>query len=334
MVIPYTQESVRLTGRWARLPDRAVTTAPGAYIECAFEGDMAVLRFDVTRNVPVVPHLWISVDGGDRTEVMLDRYLRIRTSRPGRHTVQVIFKSASEESARWREPLTGAVQFLGVQTDCPTALAPDTRQLMEFIGDSITEGVSIDTNYREGMLPPLECNALTLAYQNDAAATWAFRTAEALDCRPVIMGYGSVGATRGGQGRVPAAPQSYPFCYEGVPLDIPQADLVVINHGANDYAATPERYAEAYTELLDRVRARSPRAAVFAVSAFRGTHRETLAALIPKYNEANGCRVHFIDTAGWIPPEPLHPHRDGHETVAAHLAPVIREILKNEKKDR
>ena len=134
MVIPYTQESVRLTGRWARLPDRAVTTAPGAYIECAFEGDMAVLRFDVTRNVPVVPHLWISVDGGDRTEVMLDRYLRIRTSRPGRHTVQVIFKSASEESARWREPLTGAVQFLGVQTDCPTALAPDTRQLMEFIG--------------------------------------------------------------------------------------------------------------------------------------------------------------------------------------------------------
>ena len=74
--------------------------------------------------------------------------------------------------------------------------------------------------------------------------------------------------------------------------------------------------------------------AVFAVSAFRGTHRETLAALIPEYNGANGCRVHFINASEWIPPEPLHPHRDGHVTVAAHLAPVIREILKNEKKDR
>lgn len=327
MVVPYTHESVRLTGRWAKLPGSAVTTAPGAYIECSFAGDMAVLRFDTTRNLPVVPHLWISVDGGCRTEVMLDRYLRIRTAHTGLHTAQILFKSASEESARWREPLTGAVRFLGVQTDTPVALKPDTRPIMEIIGDSITEGVSIDTDYREGMLPPLECNALTLAFQNDAAATWAFRTAEALNCRPVIMGYGSVGVTRGGQGRVPAAPAAYPYCYDGEPLDIPQADLIVINHGANDYAATPERYAAAYTELLDAVRARSPLATVFAVSAFRGTHREALAELIPEYNRAKGCRVRFVDTAGWIPPEPLHPHRDGHKTVADRLVPIIREAM-------
>ena len=328
MVVPYTHESVRLTGRWAKLPGSAVTTAPGAYIECSFAGDMAVLRFDTTRNLPVVPHLWISVDGGCRTEVMLDRYLRIRTAHTGLHTAQIIFKSASEESARWREPLTGAVRFLGVQADTPVALKPDTRPIMEIIGDSITEGVSIDTDYREGMLPPLECNALTLAFQNDAAATWAFRTAEALNCRPVIMGYGSVGVTRGGQGRVPAAPAAYPYCYDGEPLDIPQADLIVINHGANDYAATPERYAAAYTELLDAVRARSPLATFFAVSAFRGTHREALAELIPEYNRTRGCRVHFVDTAGWIPPEPLHPHRNGHKTVADRLAPIIREVIR------
>lgn len=328
MVVPYTHESVRLTGRWAKLPGSAVTTAPGAYIECSFAGDMAVLRFDTTRNLPVVPHLWISVDGGCRTEVMLDRYLRIRTAHTALHTAQIIFKSASEESARWREPLTGAVRFLGVQADTPVALKPDTRPIMEIIGDSITEGVSIDTDYREGMLPPLECNALTLAFQNDAAATWAFRTAEALNCRPVIMGYGSVGVTRSGQGRVPAAPAAYPYCYDGEPLDIPQADLIVINHGANDYAATPERYAAAYTELLDAVRARSPLATVFAVSAFRGAHREALAELIPEYNRTRGCRVHFVDTAGWIPPEPLHPHRNGHKTVADRLAPIIREVIR------
>ena len=107
-----------------------------------------------------------------------------------------------------------------------------------------------------------------------------------------------------------------------------QADLIVINHGANDYAATPERYAAAYTELLDAVRARSPLATVFAVSAFRGTHREALAELIPEYNRTRGCRVHFVDTAGWIPPEPLHPHRNGHKTVADRLAPIIREVIR------
>lgn len=333
MVIPYSHESVRLTGRWARLPDRAVTTSPGAYFEFAFEGESATLRFDTLLNAPVVPHLWISLDGGDCTEVMLDRYIRIRTGRPGLHTGRVIFKSASEQSGRWFAPLTGAVQFLGIRTEHPAGIAPDTRPLMEFIGDSITEGVVVDTDYREGMRPPFECEQLTLPYQNDACATWAYLTAEALDARPVIMGYGSVGATRAGCGSVPAAPDSYPFCFDGAPVEAPQADAVVINHGANDHAAAPQVYAEAYARLLDKVRERSPQAGIFAVSAFCGTHRDTLEKLVADYNALHGTQVRFINASEWIPPVPLHPNRNGHRTVAEHLAPMIRDILE-QKEDR
>ena len=326
MDIPYTHEAVRLTGRWKQYADRAVTTAPGSYLEFAFQGDMAVIRFDTSITQPI--HLWIQMDSGDLTETALDSYIRVRARTVGPHICRVIFKSSLEQTGRWYAPLTGAVQFLGIQTDKPLAIAPDVRPVMECIGDSITEGVLIDTDYCEGTHAAFETDQLNRPYQDDSCATWAWLTAEALNCRPLIMGYGAVGVTRSGQGRVPAAQEAYPYFFDGAPLEgIPQADIIVINHGANDRNATPERFRSGYTQLLDLARKRSPKAQVFAVSPFAGAQKETLETLIADYNAANRTRVHFINASEWIPPEPLHPHRDGHRIVAAHLAPLMRGIL-------
>lgn len=330
MVIPYTHESVRLTGRWKQYPDCAVTTAPGAYFEFAFGGDMAVIRFDTAINQTPHLHLWLQIDGGDMTEAALDSYIRIKTRTVGPHICRVIYKSSIEQTGRWYAPLTGAVRFLGVQTDKPLAIQPDPRPVMEFIGDSITEGVLVDTDYCEGTHAAFETDQLNRPYQDDCCATWAWLTAEALNCRPIIMGYGAVGATRSGQGRVPAAADSYPFFFDGEPLEgLPAADVIVINHGGNDRHADPEKYRTGYARLLDLARRRSPKAEVFAVSPFAGAQKETLEALIADYNAANKTRVHFINASDWIPPEPLHPHRDGHSIVAAHLAPLMRGILEN-----
>ena len=328
MVVPYSHESVRLTGRWKQYPDRAVTTAPGSYFEFAFSGDMAVIRFDTAINQTPHLHLWIRLDGGDMIETPIDSYLRVRAGTVGQHICRVVFKGSVEQTGRWQAPLTGAVQFLGIQTEHPVAIAPDTRPIMEFIGDSITEGVLIDTDYCEETRPAFELDQLNRPYQDDSCATWAWLTAEALNYRPMIMGYGAVGIVRKGCGWVPPAPDSYPFFFEGVPLEgLPAADAVVINHGANDRSAAPELCRQGYMRLLDEVRARSPKAEIFAVSAFCGAQKDTLEALVTDYNAANKTRVHFINASEWIPPEPLHPHRDGHRTVAAHLAPLMRGIL-------
>ena len=328
MVVPYSHESVRLMGRWKQYRDCAVTTATGSYVEFAFTGDMAVARFDTSINQEPHLHLWISIDGGDMVEAALDRYIRIKTRTTGPHTCRIIFKSSIEQTGRWYAPLTGAVRFLGVQTEHPTPLAPDPRPVMEIIGDSITEGVLIDTDYCEGTHAAYEIDQLNRPYQDDVCATWGWLTAEALGYRPLVMGYGSVGATRAGCGRVPAAPDSYPYFFDGEPLEgLPAADVVVINHGANDGSHTPEEYRAGYTRLLDEVRARSPQAVVFAVSAFCGRQKDTLEALVADYNAANKCRVHFINASEWISPEPLHPHRDGHSVVAAQRAPLMRGIL-------
>lgn len=329
MVITYSHESVRLTGRWKQYPDRAVTTTPGAYFEFAFNGDMAVIRFDTLINQEPHLHLWIQLDGGAKIEAPVSPYLRVQASKVGQHICRVIYKSSVEETGRWYAPLTGALQFLGVQTNTPVALPADTRPIMEFIGDSITEGVLIDLDYHEGTHRAYHTGQLNRPFQDDACATYAWLTAEALGYRPIIMGYGAVGATRAGAGDVPEAASSYPFFFDGEPLDktVPQANAVVINHGANDGHAAPERYAERYGQLLDRVRERSPQAEIFAVSAFCGKQKDTLQALVQTYNAAHGCNVHFINASEWIPPEPLHPFRDGHAEVAKHLAPALREIL-------
>lgn len=333
MVVSYSHESIRLTGRWKQYPDRAVTTAPGSYFEFAFSGDMAVIRFDTTINQSPRLHLWIRLDGGDMIETPVDSYLRVKAATVGQHICRVVFKSSIEQTGRWYAPLTGAVQFLGIQTEHPVAIAPDTRPVMECIGDSITEGVLIDTDFCEQMRAPFEMETLCRPWQDDSCATWAWLTAEALNCRPMIMGYGAVGATRVGCGNVPAAPDSYPFFFDGEPLEgLPEADVVVINHGTNDRGRDPELFRTGYMRLLDEVRERSPKAMIFVVSPFCGAQKDTLEQLVADYNAVNKTQVHFINASEWIPPEPIHPHRDGHRIVAAHLAPMMRGILEKENR--
>lgn len=328
MFLPYTHESIRLTGRWdTSNPACATATATGSYLEFCFDGDMAVARFDIDANMSPLLHLWVQLDGGDMVEASVDRYIRVRASRAGRHICRIIYKGGTEVSGRWYQPLRGKVTFLGVQTDRPAAIPADTRPVIEFIGDSITEGVLIDTDYREGTTHAFELDQLNRCYQDDVCATYAWLTAEALNLRPVFMGYGAVGVTRVGCSRVPAAPAAFPYNFDGSPITYAPGDFVVINHGANDRGAPPERYQQAYAELLDLVRERNPKAVVVALSAFCGGQRQALEELVERYNRERGANVHFINGSEWIPPEPLHPMRDGHRKVAKQLAPILREIF-------
>ena len=328
MNIPYIHESIRLTGRWDTTnPAAAVTTNTGSYIEFAFEGRMALARFDVIANAEPRLHLWLQLDGGDMIEAPIDSHLRVIAKDGGAHVCRIIYKGGSEQNRRWYHPLTGKVSFIGVQVEKPLPLAPDMRRTVEFVGDSITEGVLIDVNFNDGNDPLNYFDGALRCYQDDVCATYAWLTAEALDLRPVFMGYGAVGATKAGCGNVPAAPESYPFNFEGSPIAHPCCDVIVINHGANDRKKPVELYLEKYAELLDVIRARNPESVIISVSAFCGAHHEELGRMIADYNAKNGCTVHYIDTFGWIPETPLHPLRDGHATVAENLIPRIREII-------
>lgn len=329
MNISYTHKSIRLTGRWDTSdPNCAITTATGSYIEFAFEGRMALARFDVFTNAYPRLHLWIQIDSGDMIETPIDSYLRIIAKTDGKHVCRIIYKGGAENDRRWFAPLTGKVSFLGVQVEKPLPLLPDNRPVIEFVGDSITEGVLIDMDfYAKDDIISYDGQDVRI-YQDDVCATYAWLTAEALDIRPIFMGYGAVGVTRSGHGKVPAVDIAYPYNFDGSPINhsgVP--NYIVINHGAND-RSNSHIYLDKYAALLDIVRAHNPNAIIISLSPFCGAFHKELGEMIEEYNNQNGCNVLYIDSNGWIPAEPLHPLRDGHKTVASHLIPILKEIIK------
>ncbi len=328
MRLPYDHESIRLTGRGdTSSKDCAVTTTTGAYVEFAFEGDMALLRFDIEMNANPLLHLWIEVDGGARVETPIDRYLRIKTPTNGTHVCRVIYKGGTENDRRWYHPLTGKVTFLGIDVEHPLPIGEDPRKIIEFVGDSITEGVLIDDDYHGDGEKAFYIDMLNRIYQDDVCATYAWLAAEKLNLRPIFMGYGAVGLTQSGMGKVPAATESYPYNFENSPITRPTPDVVMINHGANDRKKPTEEYLACYNELLDLVHEMNPHAKVIVLSAFCGAHHEELGEFVTAYNQKNGTSVSYIDTFGWIPKEPLHPLRDGHRTVAENLVPILKELI-------
>jgi len=314
-------KSVRMTGRWNITENAATATAPGSMIEIAFSGKNIVLHFDVTTNIHPYPHLWIVVDDQVKVETAVDHVLRIETMTDGKHIVKVIFKGAVEIQHRWYAPLIGKVTFTGYDADESTELPDDNKKIIEFIGDSITEGVLVDAFYEYEAY-----NQNNRPRQDDATATYAYLTAMALNMRPVIIGYGAVGTTKSGQGSVPKASESYPYNYAGSPAKPSGASVIVINHGANDRGASAERYIAGYRDLLEEVIKLNPDTPIVVLSAFYNVHVPQLKVFVAEYNKEHMADIKFIDSSGWIPKEPLHPLRDGHRIVSEHLVEELKAL--------
>ena len=333
MFIPWNSPSVRLTGRWSRLerdvtdyhifnkPTAAYTaaTAPGSYFEAAFTGERALLKFDMRFMTGPVPHLWVSVDGDARAEVPLDRYLAVEAGGEGVHVVKVFYKGAMEMLSRWHSPLTAAVCFLGYDAEGAGELAPDTRPLMEALGDSITEGVLLDMDY--DTVPPYKIDQFNRPYQDDNLATYPQVAARILDFRCMSQAYGATGLTREGCGAVPRAGLTYPYVFEHVEYTGEAPDYVIINHGTNDFAAPKDEFLMRYKEYVQLIHSRAPGAQIVILTPFNGAHWDDLHEF---YTDCGLSCVHFISTKSWLPKEPLHPVRQSHRLAGELLAEAMK----------
>ncbi len=317
MYYSYDDASIRYTGRFALYEGAMTSTACGSQIQIAFRGDYIVLNFDTKGNMRNMPHLWLRLDGGIKVETALDEYLRVEAG-PGDHVLEIIFKSAVEMQPRFFHPLVGKIAFKGYQAEGSGMLPADDRKTIEFVGDSITEGVLIDVECGEEMEDR--------PYQDDSTATYAWKTAENLGLRHYHMGYGAVGVTKSGCGDVPKAAESYPYCFEGAPVGYGHPDYILINHGAND-RRNRDAYAQEYVGLLDVIRSHHPDAKIICLSPFCGAFAEELKQIVTDYNAAHGTAVAFIDGGSWISAEPLHPLRDGHNIVTKHLTEELGRLI-------
>lgn len=320
MFFKYDEKSVRLTGRWAKNDNYAVTTANGSKIEFMFSGKMAIIHFDMVLNEHPYPHLWIQVDDGARIETTVDKFIRISSESNGPHKVTIVCKSSVERQHRWHEPLVARYAFKGFEAEGASDLPEVERRYMEFVGDSITEGVLIDEEYRTGN----DDEVLNRPFQDDSTATYAYLTATDLGFEPLIMGYGAVGLTRSGAGGVPRTGISYNYCYENQPTDMPEPEYIITNLGANDRFANVDAYLKRYAELLDIISQRHSSSKIIILGAFCGFCHNELKDFVKEYNDRTSRSVDYIDTNGWIPLEPLHPDRKGHRIIADNLIKELK----------
>lgn len=320
MIIKPNNSKIRYTGRWNVSEASATSTANGNYFEFMFKGECAIIGFDTSYLRVPFPHVYISVDDGAKIEVSLDRFVRI-SAESGAHKVCVIMKSSVETQHRWFAPLESKVSLLEIEADEFVDLPDDLRPTIEFIGDSITEGIAIDMGYNN------YGNNGDMVYFDDSTAGYAWLTAKALNLRPIIMGYGSLGTTHGGAGGVPMVSQSYKYYSNNRPMESKQADFIVINHGTNDRGAEKELFKEKYFEFLEIVRERNPKSKIISLTPFSGCLAKEIKEVVDAFNKEKNDTVFYIDTTGWIEPEPLHPLRDGHKTVSKNLSKIIKENL-------
>ena len=317
----YPTISTRFVGRWVIDNNSAKTTTPGAYFDLAFTGQELIMHFETKWLLAPFPHLWIQVDDGARVEVPLDKHLRVWAKDQGNHIVRIIFKSANEMAHRWHQPFGGGIELLGYDAEAPGILpACCDRKTIEFVGDSITEGILIDEPLGDGI------KWFGRPYQDDVTAAYAWLTAEALDLEPYIMGYGGVGVTKGGSGSVPRAQEAYPYCFAGVPVGYASPDYILINHGANDRFATTEAVCQGYQELLDVVTRHNPDSKIIVLAPFCGAHEDALEMLVSNYKARTHRDIAFIRTTNWIPKEPLHPDREGHREISRRLVSELHHL--------
>lgn len=320
MFIDAGHNYIAYTGRWYMGEHQAMTTSTGSYFELGFVGETASFRFDVHDITRDVAHLYISVDGGASVESPIVPFLRVKAG-PGNHTVRLTLKSLSEYYDRWLTP-EAKVGFLGCEAEDFLPIPLDTRPIIAFIGDSITEGVETDpTPYA---IYDHFCKERV--FQDDVTATYAYLTAEMLDMRPVVMGYGAVGVTKGGCGNVPMAKDAYPFAFANAPVTPYDPSIIVLNHGTND-GEHLDVLVECYKEMLDCLRNTHPKALLVALSPFMGDRDPYIEQAVTEYNQEKHADVLYIPTGGLIPRHPIHPSREGHRVIANHLVNILKNKL-------
>jgi hypothetical protein len=79
--------------------------------------------------------------------------------------------------------------------------------------------------------------------------------------------------------------------------------------------------------MLDLLASQHPIAHLVALSPFFGKRDAFVKKAVDVYNESHDKQVVCILSTGWIPPQPIHPSRWGHKTVADQLTQRLKELL-------
>lgn len=321
-------------GRWdqrSAATTGAVTVNTGSTILARFQGTHITLHFTTTQYSHQFPTLWLQVDEGEWKAVRPAEELRISPAAlpAGSHVVRLVVKGFREWENRWEVPLVGSVIFRGVTPDARTQLvSPPERpaKLVEFLGDSITEGVLVlNTGPRETW------SRERWPEFSDGRRSWAYQSAHLAGVEPRTVGFGRLGLSINANGGVPPALHSFPFMYSGAPIDKTRLpDAVVINLGTNDgQRVSGEVFRPLYQAYLETIRKAYPLAQILCLRPFNGAHSTVIEGVV---RELQDLKIRYVDTTDWIDPEKhttdkVHLNLDGNRIAAEKVATILKTVL-------
>jgi GDSL-like Lipase/Acylhydrolase family len=317
-------ELIHYYGRWNRLTDRSVSVNSGSHVEASFSGTGITANFDVSLNQSPAPTLVWRIDRADWQEGELTATFPLAAGlTAGPHQVLLMIRGLNEQQNRWTPPLVSSITFLGL-TVTGGALQPSARPVrprIEFLGDSVTEGI-----FLWGSRPGKD----SACWRADARLSYAAQTAQALGAEWRQVGFGRQGVLLAGNGGVPTASEAFNWIYQGIPRDSWQPDLVLVNHGTVDRVADAGAFRPAYAAFISTVRAGYPRAQIAALRPFGGYHAAEIAAEVNARRAAGDDRIVYVDTTGWLTAsdytDGIHPNAQGSAKGAAALTAEITRL--------
>ncbi len=323
---PEPTADYQLYGRWdVTHPGKAITVNSGSHITVSFSGTGISAKFDTSANTGVAPTVSFRIDDGDLIEKEIAPTLELAKGlAAAEHHVLLFVRGMSEFDSRWTPPLVSSTTFLGFDV-AGGALVPKPRPKLtkiEFLGDSITEGVAVHDKGPDGQNTP--------NWRCDGARNYASLTAQKLGYEWRQVGFGRQGLTVGGNGGVPKAQETFNFFYAGVARDAWQADIVVINQGTNDRGTDGKTFAPLYNDFLGIVRAGYPDAKIVALRPLVGAFGTEIQAQVSARKAAGDNKIFFVDTDGWTVPsdftDGVHPNQDGSVKISEKLAAALQAL--------
>lgn len=314
--VPPNDPHLQFMGHWGHTRDAAITVNSGSELAFRFTGHTLTGLFDAS-TITVPSQIYVSLDGGAPTLYKVDRGAIdfTPTALPGtRHVAKIQVKDADEYENRWILPLQSGVVLTGLKLDPGAHVLPTSplgHRHMEFYGDSITEGVNALCDHLG-----VDCA--------DGTADYADLTGQAFHANFNQVGFGKQGIIQPGHGNVGTAAQSFGYNFAGSPADPHfRPQVIVINQGTNDSPYPSSQFQPGYVAYLQEVRAADPRAWIFAMRPFGGTHANDVASAVKQLNDP---RIVYVDTTGWLADGDYnggHPSVEGHQKAAARLIPII-----------
>lgn len=320
-------------------PKHPKLSGAGAYFRIHFQGRSCELIMNDQHLNGNHNYIAIELDGQyqGRLKISRDRnkYVVADKLKDGDHLLFI---------CKATEAQNGYIELSGIRCEQLLPLKGEPRRKIEFIGNSITCGMGVDTT-------EIPCGAGTWYDQHNAYLAYGPLVARALQADWLLSAVSGIGVSRNWNSPGPTMPEVYPNLYLNTDSIVTWAaeryvpDLISICLGTNDFSDGDGSYQRAdldsatfvrgYIQFVQSIRDRYPDAPICCVSSPAISRQKAvrlnnyLSAVVQHFKKRQAAEKIslFIFSRTYSGGCSGHPNRPEHQQMAEELLPYYRQVM-------